>query len=257
MTETIGFLGTGRIAEPMIRSLARRFPDYKIFVSDRSSKIAAEVSKLNNVTIASNQGVLDQSGTVFICLLAKVAREILPELKFNESQSVVTVMADIALDEVSKLIAPASRPCVTIPLPFIEQGECPLPVYPSCPELEILFEEENEVITLSSEDAIAPHFAATAILSTTMKQLDTVSDWLGRYCGDSRNAEKYVAILVSGYLGAMPKDGTQRFKQAMDDLSTEGGLNNQLRQRITDSGFFDELTTGLDELHQRLTRNSG
>lgn len=252
MTESIGFLGTGRIAEPMIRSLARRFPGSRIIVSERSQHIAEKIAEFDNVSIASNQAILDRCETIFVCLLASVAREALPNLKFRETQGVITVMADISLSEVSGLIAPAHGPCVTIPLPFIEQGGCPLPVFPACPVLEKLYGDENEIITLDSEDAIAPHFAATAILSTTMKQLDVVANWLGNQSGDAQKSERYVVNLVSGYLGAMPKDGRERFKQAMEDLSTEGGLNNQLRQRITESGYYDELKAGLDGLLKRL-----
>lgn len=256
MTEFIGFLGTGRIAEPLIRSLARRFPASRIIVSERSQHIADKISKIENVSTASNQVILDRCETIFICLLASVAREVLPDLKFRETQDVITVMADISLSEVCGLIAPARGPCVTIPLPFIEQGGCPLPVFPACPVLEKLYGDENEVITLDSEDAVAPHFAATAILSTTMKQLDVVADWLGNQSGDIQKSERYVVNLVSGYLGAMPKDGHERFKQAMQDLSTEGGLNNQLRQRITDTGYYDELKAGLDGLLKRLNSTS-
>ena len=252
MSETIGFLGTGRIAEPMIRSLARRFPHCNIFVSERSRHIAEKVATLENVSIQPNQGVLDNSDTVFICLLAQIARDVLPNLSFSARHTVVSVMADITNDEVSKLVDPATGPCVTIPLPFIEQGGCPLPVYPKSEKLEALFGDHNDVITVPSEDAMAPHFAATAILSTTMKQLDVVAQWLSNQSDDPQNAERYVANLVSGYLSAMPKDGQQRFKEAMEDLSTEGGLNNQLRKQVTESGYYDTLDTGLDALLARL-----
>ncbi|MEJ2178655.1 MAG: hypothetical protein P8Y12_12165 [Gammaproteobacteria bacterium] len=85
-----------------------------------------------------------------------------------------------------------------------------------------------------------------------MKQLDVVAHWLGNQTGDAQKSERYIVNLVSGYLGAMPKDGRERFKLAMKDLSTEGGLNNQLRQRITESGYYDELKAGLDGLLKRL-----
>lgn len=255
MSESIGFLGTGRIAEPMIRSLARRFPSCHIFVSERSRHIAENVATLENVFIHSNQGVLDNSDTVFICLLARIARDVLPNLSFSTRHNVISVMADITNSEISKLIDPAAWPCVTIPLPFIEQGGCPLPVYPKSEKLEGLFGDENDVITLPSEEAMAPHFAATAILSTTMKQLDVVARWLGDQSEDRQNAERYVTNLVSGYLSALPKDGQDRLKEAMEDLSTEGGLNNQLRKHVTESGYYDTLNDGLDALLVRLRRN--
>jgi pyrroline-5-carboxylate reductase len=145
---------------------------------------------------------------------------------------------------------------VTIPLPFIEHGGCPLPVYPQSDELTLLFGSENTIITLDQEAAIGPHFAATAILSTTMKQLNSVAHWLSAKTGNASDAERYVATLVSGYLGALTKDGKDRFIEAMEDLSTEGGLNNQLRAHITNSGFYDVLHQGLEDLHVRLKQNA-
>ena len=252
MTDSIGFLGTGRIAEPMVRSLNRRFPDSTIYISERSRTLSARLAEQPGVTVAGNQAVLDASNIVFVCLLADVARSVLPGLIFRSDQTVISVMADISLAEVSALIAPAADPSVTIPLPFIESGGCPLPVFPASDTLERLFGDENDVIPVAAESAMGPHFAATAILSHTMKQLDIAADWLSGHTGNRVDAERYMANLVSGYLGAMPKDGNGRFREAMEGLSTEGGLNNQLRAHITESGFYQTLESGLDKLTRRL-----
>ena len=61
-----------------------------------------------------------------------------------------------------------------------------------------------------------------------MNQLDVVADWLAEFTGSRRDAERYVASLLAGYLESLEKDGNGRFQAAMEDLSTEGGLNNQL-----------------------------
>ena len=253
MPRKIGFLGTGRIAEPMVRSLLRRFPASRVVVSRRSESISGKLGGLPGVTVADNQTVLDHSETVFLCLLADVARRELPELRFRSDQQVISVMADISLAEVAQLVAPSVDPVVTVPLPFIESGGCPLPVHPASASLEELFGDENPVISIGEESAMGPHFAATAILSHTMKQLDVASHWLAQFTGSGEDAERYMIALVSGYLGAMEKDGKGRLREAMEDLSTEGGLNNQLRSHIADSGFYDVLVEGLDQLNQRFS----
>ena len=257
MTLRIGFLGTGRIAEPMVRSLVRRFPDASVCVSRRSESVSAELATLPGVIVADNQAVIDHGDTVILCLLARVARVELPKLKFRGDQQVISVMADISLTELASLVAPSLDPAVTVPLPFIDRGGCPLPVHPSSDRLEALFGDENPVIEIAEESAMGPHFAATAILSHTMKQLDVVAHWLARYTGSGQNAERYVASLVAGYLGALDKDGNGRLREAMEDLSTEGGLNNQLRGHIANSGFYDSLVTGLDQLARRLEEQGG
>ena len=252
MSLSVGFLGTGRIAAPMVRSLNRRLPDCSIRISRRNRGVSARLSALPGVTVMANQDVIDRSEVVFLCLLADVARSELPGLDFREGQKIISVMADISLAEIGNLVLPATDPVVTVPLPFIETGGCPLPAYPDGEVLHTLFGDENDVIPLNAESAMGPHFAATAILSHTMKQLDVVSDWLAGFTGSRRDAERYVASLLFGYLESLEKDGNGRFLKAMEDLSTEGGLNNQLRAHIGQSGFYETLHQGLDQLEKRL-----
>ncbi len=249
----IGFIGCGKIAEPMVRSLCRRYPDSEISASKRTEVVSTRLcNEFQNVSVGENQWVLDQSDIIFICVLAGVAKSDFPGLSFKPDHQVISVMADISLEEVSQLIAPAKNPCVTIPLPFIDTGGCPLPVYPQSKILEQLFRDENEIITVNHESAMGPHFAATAILSTLMAQLDCVSKWLGEKSGSAINGEIYTATLVSGYLNSLRKDGAERFLEAMHDLSTEGGLNTQLLNHNKDSGMLDVLKDGLEKLGERL-----
>jgi len=253
----IGFLGCGRIAEPMVVSLVRRFPDARIFVSTRSEDISHSLdSRFTNVQAGENQWVVDQADTVVLSVLAQVARKVLPALQFQPRQSIISVMADISLAEVQSLTAPADPPCVTIPLPFIDGGGCPLPVFPRSPMLEELFGDENTVITVEKESHMGPHFAATALLSTLMAQMDTATDWLGTKTGDRKQAEVYVATLVGGYLGSLPKDGQERFREALYDLSTEGGLNTQLLTHNRSHGMTEFLYEGFVQLGRRLEQTS-
>ena len=252
MSLSVGFLGTGRIAAPMVRSLSRRLPDCAIRISGRNREISGRLSELSGVTVMENQDVVDRSEIVFLCLLADVARSELPGLDFRGGQKIISVMADISLAEVGNLVLPATDPVVTVPLPFIETGGCPLPVFPDGEVMHTLFGDENEVIPVNAEAAMGPHFAATAILSHTMKQLDVVADWLSGFTGSRQDAERYVASLLTGYLESLEKDGNGRFHEAMEDLSTEGGLNNQLRAHIGQSGFYETLHLGLDQLATRL-----
>ena len=249
----IGFIGTGKIAEPMIRSLSRRFPESVISISTRSEPVSRILeTELDNVAAGDNQWVLNSCDIVFLCVLARTAWKELPGLQFREDHRPVSVMADISIAEVDSLLAPARNCCVTIPLPFIEDGQCPLPVFPESQLLMDLFGGENEIITLDAEAQIGPHFAATAILSTLMAQLQCTSKWLGTETGNAVNAEIYVASLVSGYLGAMEKDGAGRFLEAMQDLTTEGGLNSQLLSHNREAGLISTLQSGLEALGRRL-----
>lgn len=246
----IGFLGTGRIAAPMVEALS---PDgHDIHVSERNREVSRSLAdRYDNVTVAGNQEVIDRSEVVFVCLLAGVAREELPRLKFRSEQKIISVMAEISLEEIAGLIGETRELCVTIPMPFINAGGCPLPVYPASPALSALFDAANTVIPVASEAAMAPHFAATAVTSTLLKELMTVRDWLAGRTGNPFAAEQYMVLLESGYLNALPRDGANRLDEAVGHLATEGGLNAQLLGEMERAGTMQTLRAGLDALMNR------
>jgi pyrroline-5-carboxylate reductase len=247
---TIGFLGTGRIAAPMVRALAR--DGYDILVSERNAEVSeALAAQFDTVSVSDNRGVVAGSDVVVLCLLASVARRELPGLPFRAEQKVISVMAEMSLEEIAGMIGDMRELCVAIPMPFVDSGGCPLAVYPESATLVELFGRQNTVIPVRSETAMKPHFAATALTSTLMKELMIVRDWLAEHAGGREAAEKYIVLLESGYLNAMPKDGANRLDEALNDLATEGGLNAQLLRHMVEAGTIEALKAGLDDLLKR------
>lgn len=246
----IGFLGTGRIAAPMVKALARAGHD--VLVSERSRQVSGALAAgFENVSIHDNREVVDRSEVVVICLLAPVARRELAALPFRPDHKVISVMAEIGLDEISGLIGETSELCVTIPMPFIDAGGCPLAVYPASPTLDALFGVDNAIIPVRSEAAMKPHFAATAVTSTLLKELIVVRDWLGGHTGNRDDAERYMILLERGYLHALQQGGAGGLDAAVGDLATEGGLNAQLLGHMEDAGTMEALEAGLEGLLKR------
>jgi len=246
----IGFLGTGRIAAPMVRSLARG--GHEILVSERSREVSGELAaSLENVTVAGNREVVERSDVVVLCLLASVARQVLADLPFRPDHKVISAMAEISLEEIAGMIGETGELCVTVPMPFIDAGGCPLPVYPSSPTLEALFGTDNAVIPVASEEAMAPHFAATAVTSTILRELMVVRDWLAGYTGSRDDAERYMVLLERGYLDALSKKGPGALESAVGHLATAGGLNAQLLGHMEEAGTMEALEKGLQGLVSR------
>ena len=247
----IGFIGTGEIAAAMIHGLEHK--GHAIFVSERNAHVAADLAaEVEGVAIAPNQSVLDQSDVVFLCLMADVAREILPDLNFREDQKIISAMVDVDLEALATLCAPATEIAITIPMPFIAKGGCPLPVFPESEALRDIFGADNHIITLGEEAAMNPHFAASALSSALFSMLDTGADWLAAHTGDARSAEAYVASLFAGYFRHLATDGDGRFSEVIASLSTTGGLNATLREHLKREGAYDALLSGLDGFEERL-----
>jgi len=243
----IGFIGTGEITSAMVRALAGQ--GHQILISPRNAATAATLAaEVEGVTIAPNEAVVAGSDVVFLCLLARVAETVLPGLPFRAGQSVISVMVDAPLAKLRALCAPATDIAITIPLPPIVQGGCPLPVYPPSPVLEALFGAKNPVIPLASETALAAHLGVSAICSPILDQLITAAGWLAAHTGDTPAAEAYVAAMIRCYLPERARPG--ELAAALAALSTEGGLNATLRGAM--QGAKTEMTRGLTGFHTRL-----
>lgn len=247
MTARLGFIGCGEITAAMVRGLAGQ--GHRILVSPRNAAVAATLAaEVPGVTIAPNEQVVADSDVVFLCLLARVADEVLPGLPFRADQSVISVMVDAPLAKLRSLCAPATDIAITIPLPPIARGGCPLPVYPASPVLETLFGDRNLVLPQPSEAALNAHLAASALCSPILDQLLVAADWLAGFTGNPAQAEAYIVAMIRGYLPERARGGD--LAEALKKLSTEGGLNATLRKAM--SAAREDLHHGLDGFRKRV-----
>lgn len=243
----VGFIGTGEIAALMVQGLAGQ--GHQIMVSDRNAQVAARLAAtVPGVTVAPNAAVVAGSDIVILCLLANVADAALAGLPFRAGQSVISVMVDVGLAKLQKLCDPASDIAITIPLPPIATGGCPLPVYPASAALETLFGAKNRVFTVRDEVALNAHFGATAFCSPFLEQVLTTAAWLAEFTGDSDQSQAYLRDVLRGYLPADGQNG--HLGAALKSLSTEGGLNATLRAAM--KGANADLRAGLDGFRGRL-----
>ena len=132
----LGFIGTGEITAAMVRGLAGQ--GHQILVSPRNATVAATLAaEIGGVTVAPNDQVVAGADVVFLCLLARVADEVLPTLPFRADQTVISVMVDMPLARLRQLCAPATDLAITIPLPPIaavrDDSDARLRAPPLCP----------------------------------------------------------------------------------------------------------------------------
>ncbi|WP_371170629.1 NAD(P)-binding domain-containing protein [Aliiroseovarius sp. 2305UL8-7] len=247
----IGFIGTGEIAAAMVKGLSGR--GHQIMVSERNAVVSAELAaQFDDVTVARNDEVVAGSETVFLCLLADVARGILVNLPFRADHSVISAMVDVSVSDLAILCAPASDIAITIPLPSVAVGGSAMPVYPENAALRALFGDSDVIIPCRSEAALNAHFGASSMAATLLDQMREGAAWLANMTGDPKAAEQYVATLFAGFLRQTIEEPHTDFADILDSLSTEGGLNATLRAHMRDQAVLDDLTDGMDMLKSRL-----
>ena len=247
----IGFIGTGHIAAPMIRTLAR--DGHTCLVSRRSEALSSALeTEFANVTATENQVVVDGSDIIFLCIRPHLAHEVIAPLTFSDRQQIVSVMAGVSMAELATLCAPADDISMTIPLGYLEAGGCPLAVYPTTEPLEALFGKANPVIPVSSEAALNSHFAVCAMVPGMLAMLEAGAGWLAQRTGDPDAAERYTTELMAGFLAAMGK-GAGRLGVEKNELATDGTLSLMMVEGLEQGGALDAMTGAMDAIERRRT----
>lgn len=237
----LGFVGTGTIAAAVVAGIAG--DGHRIVVSERSvaqSKRLAE--QFDSVTVAANQEVLDRSEVVFLGLLAGHAPEVLAGLRFRAGQRVISFIAEIALEEIAAMVAPAEAVAIMLPFPAIANGGSPILALGDATLVREIFAPANSVFALQSAAELSAYLCAQAVLSPAVLMVASAADWMGAQGVDRVAGEAFLRALVASSLQA----GDCR--DTLAALSTPGGYNLRLREALQRSGLETALSKGLDDL---------
>lgn len=250
----IGFIGTGHIAAPMARFLARK--GHEIIVTRRNEAISAALADEVGADVRDPQEVIDAAEVVMLCLRPHHAADVLAPLTFRPGQKIVSVMAGVSTAELAKVCAPADDIVQTIPLGFLEHGGCPLAAYGDTALLTELFAPENPVVPVASEDALNAHFAICAMVPGLLDLMATGADWLAGETGDADSAAFYTTQLVSGFLATIFEEHAGRLEAERDALATEGTLSLQMTTALRDGRAHEVLQGALAAIGKRLKDES-
>jgi pyrroline-5-carboxylate reductase len=236
----VGFLGTGHIAAPMARALARK--GHAITVSERNAEVAADLADAGlGIVVAPNQQVLDASDAVIVSLRPAVWQTVMPGLNFRADHAVLSVMAGVPLEALAAACAPATNLSIFLPLGFVEQGGCPLPVLGDPAALTALFGADNPVLPVADAAALTAHFAASTSVSAVLVAMQAAMDWLADRTGDADGAEVYVSNLIAGYLRALDKAAAGDLARDLAGLASPNTLNRRMVDAMQANGLAPAL----------------
>lgn len=251
----VGFLGTGHIAAPMARAVARK--DHQVTVSARNADVAANLAASGlGITVGDNQTVLDRSEVVILCLRPAIWSDVVAPLKFRSDQAVISVMAGVSLANLKQACAPASEVSITLPLTFVEFGGCPLATVGDTTAVRALFGDDNPVLPLADETALAAHFATSTVVSAVLTSMQSAADWLGAQTGDPAEAETFVSTLLAGYLRELPKTPQGALAADLAALASPNTLNRQMADAMIAADLPKELTATFDRILERVAKTS-
>lgn len=250
----VGILGVGRMGEAVASALLSDADLTALYLTPRNSgRVARLVARDTRVKVAESQAVLRHCDVVVIALGAPAARQILSGLEFESRHQIVSLIAEMRLSQLATLTPAAGQRCRLLVLPSVVAGGQTIPFYPRIPAVESLFGALNRLLAVETEEQLIAYWSITALLSSIIMIGEVAAEWLENAGIEAPVAEIYSKTLFEDVERALRAG----FGSAVQSVSTPGGLNVMLRQRLKDADIAAEIGRGLDQVYGRLKAGTG
>ena len=255
MTEKVaGIIGVGRLGAAVAAALLADPARRRLLVTPRNQ---ARVQTLkqgdDRVVVAEPAGLVRACDLILIALGPGAARQVLPQLSFAPRHDVISLMAEIGLDELKGLVKGAGNVSRLLALPSVAHGRQTLPVYPSTPAVKQLFGADHDLVELTGESDLTAYWSITGLLSSVMMMGEVAAAWMTRRGIPGPLAHSYAASLLHDVSHAV-SDGLLNGTNA---VSTPGGLNVMARRNLEATGFASRVGVELDRIYARLDKATG
>ena len=251
----LGFIGTGAIAEAMIDGLCGVGGfDGEIMVSRRSAARSARLADRHSSVqvIDDNQALVDGCDWVVIAVLPDQAVDVTSGLTFRPDHKIISVAAGLDRAALAPAVAPATAIHRAIPMPPIERGLGPIPVYPPDAEIEALFATVGTPVPVTDERQFQAFFAASGLMAAFFETVASTATWLEGEDVPAREAALYASAMFHALAALAADTDAAALQKLASECLTEGGLNDQVLRELREAGWFDALKGRLDRLMTRL-----
>ncbi|GAB0112996.1 pyrroline-5-carboxylate reductase [Acidisoma sp. C75] len=247
----LGFLGTGTLAEAVIRGLQRSgaASAHEIFLSPRSeARSRALAAEFGNVTrLDSNEEVIKHAEILCLGLLPKQVAD-LKGLPFRAEQTVVSFLAGVPLSLIGSAVHPAQDVVRMLPLPCIEIGSGAILMLPGNQLAQTIFGSVGDIVVPADEAEMEILGAATGLMSAYFAQQNRAIGWMEERGVARPTAARYVRALYAG-LSDLGRHMDQRGDPLPpEEYETQGGINQAARQFLQAEGWFETFARGMDRI---------
>ena len=253
----LGFIGTGKISFSVITGICNSKIRYKqILISPRNKVLARKlVKKFKKIKIVkNNQQIVDQSNWVFLGVTPEVGKKIIKDLKFRNSQKVISFISTITLNELKKMIKKNCDIVRAIPLPPISLKKGPIPIYPPNNKVKFFFSKIGSVIEVKNEKLSVNFWSTSGMMASYYELLRSMSDWLIKKGVKKQDARTYITSLFLALSEDAVENSKKDLKFLVKDSQTPKGLNQQGLKEMTKKGVYRFLVNTLNSIYKRLDK---
>ena len=253
----LGFIGTGTIALSVIKGIFKsKISINKIYISKRNKKKSQKLKKeYNKVFIAkTNQEIVDKCNWIFLSVTPTVGNNIIKNLKFKSSQTIICFISTITLTQLKKAIKVNAKIVRAIPLPPISLKKGPVPICPPNSKVRKFFNQLGTTVEIKNEKLSINFWSTSGMMAPFYQILNTMTDWLIKKGIKRKNAQKYITSLFLALSEDAVVNSKKDLKYLVKESQTPKGLNEQGFKELTKAGFYKSLEKTLNSIHKRLNK---
>ena len=253
----LGFIGTGKIASAVINGVcSSKIPFKKIYISPRNKLIAQQLKKkFKKISVAkNNQEIVNKCEWVFLSITPNVGNKIIKNLKFKSSQTIISFISTIKLNQLKKAIKVKAKIVRAIPLPPISLKKGPVPIFPPNKKVKNFFNNIGTTVEIKSERSSISFWTTSGMMASFYELLNVMTNWLIKKGVKRNNAQKYITSLFLALSEDAFANSKKNLKNLVKDSQTPKGLNEQGLKELSKSGFYKKLEKTLNSIHKRLDK---
>ena len=253
----LGFIGTGKIASAVINGVcSSKIPFNRIYISPRNKLIAQQLKKkFKKISIAkNNQEIVNKCEWVFLSITPNVGNRIIKNLQFKSSQTIISFISTIKLNQLKKAIKVKAKIVRAIPLPPISLKKGPVPIFPPNKKVKNFFNNIGTTIEIKSERSSISFWTTSGMMASFYELLNVMTNWLIKKGVKRNNAQKYITSLFLALSEDAFANSKKNLKNLVKDSQTPKGLNEQGLKELSKSGFYKKLEKTLNSIHKRLDK---
>ena len=253
----LGFIGTGKIASAVINGVcSSKIPFNRIYISPRNKLIAQQLKKkFKKISIAkNNQEIVNKCEWVFLSITPNVGNRIIKNLKFKSSQTIISFISTIKLNQLKKAIKVKAKIVRAIPLPPISLKKGPVPIFPPNKKVKNFFNNIGTTVEIKSERSSISFWTTSGMMASFYELLNVMTNWLIKKGVKRNNAQKYITSLFLALSEDAFANSKKDLKNLVKDSQTPKGLNEQGLKELSKSGFYKKLEKTLNSIHKRLDK---
>jgi pyrroline-5-carboxylate reductase len=252
----LGFIGTGTIALSVITGIFKsKILVKKIYVSKRNNNNSKKLKKrYSKVFIAkTNQEIVDKCDWIFLSVTPTVGKNIIKDLKFKSSQTIVSFISTITLLQLKKAIKVNANIVRAIPLPPISLKKGPVPICPPNKKVKAFFDKVGTTVEIKNERLSINFWSTSGMMAPFYQLLNTMVNWLVKRGINRNDAQKYITSLFLALSEDAVVNSKKDLKYLVKNSQTPKGLNEQGVKELTKARFYKLLEKTLNSIHKRLS----